>query len=68
MSKPSWKNAPEWANYLAMDKDNDWYWHAFEPWYDLNTDEWKNYGREEEVREGLYDTSYCAINTLEKRP
>lgn len=29
--KPSWEDAPEWANYLAMDEDGDWYWFKFEP-------------------------------------
>jgi hypothetical protein len=27
MSKPDWKDAPEWANYLAMDRDGTWCWH-----------------------------------------
>ena len=25
--KPDWKDAPEWANYLAMDESGDWYWY-----------------------------------------
>lgn len=29
--KPDWKNAPEWANYVAMDKVGDWYWYEDEP-------------------------------------
>lgn len=29
--KPDWKDAPEWANYLAMDKDGEWYWFSSEP-------------------------------------
>lgn len=29
--KPDWKNAPEWANYLAMDSDGDWLWYKHEP-------------------------------------
>lgn len=29
--KPDWKDAPEWANYLAMDKTGDWYWYENEP-------------------------------------
>jgi len=28
--KPSWKYSPSWANYLAMDPD-DWYWYEFQP-------------------------------------
>jgi hypothetical protein len=31
MSKPDWKDAPEWANYLAMDSDGLWAWHEKKP-------------------------------------
>ena len=24
--KPDWKDAPEWANYLVLDEDGEWYW------------------------------------------
>ncbi len=63
--KPSWKDAPEWAQYLAMDKDGAWYWYAKEPalsgyWY------WV-------VSCGMYeliekDTSGDWLESLEKRP
>jgi hypothetical protein len=26
-----WSQAPEWANYVAMDKNGDWYWHQEKP-------------------------------------
>lgn len=29
--KPSWDQAPEWANYLAMDADGTWYWYKNQP-------------------------------------
>lgn len=29
--KPDWKDAPEWANYRAMDANRAWYWHEYEP-------------------------------------
>ena len=29
--KPDWKDAPEWANYLAMDSDGGWFWYEHEP-------------------------------------
>ena len=29
--KPSWNDAPEWAQYLAADKDGAWYWYECEP-------------------------------------
>lgn len=29
--KPSWNDAPEWAQYLAADKDGSWFWYASKP-------------------------------------
>lgn len=29
--KPNWKDAPKWANYLAMDANGGWWWHKNEP-------------------------------------
>lgn len=26
MNKPDWKDAPEWAKWVAQDADGDWYW------------------------------------------
>lgn len=34
--KPSWNDAPSWANWLAMDKDGKWYWYKYEPIKDCN--------------------------------
>ncbi len=31
LSKPSWDDAPEWANYVAQDADGCWYWYEFKP-------------------------------------
>lgn len=31
MYKPDWKDAPEWAQYLAMDPDGSWWWYASKP-------------------------------------
>jgi hypothetical protein len=25
--KPDWKDAPEWAQWLTMDEDYQWWWH-----------------------------------------
>ena len=30
-NKPSWDDAPEWANYLAMDCRGAWYWFEKKP-------------------------------------
>ena len=29
--KPDWKDAPEWAMWLAMDEDGEWWWYEDEP-------------------------------------
>lgn len=38
--KPSWENAPYWANYLARDKNGNWYWYENEPIGFNSDDEW----------------------------
>lgn len=30
--KPSWESAPDWANWLAQDKDNQWLWYEDKPY------------------------------------
>lgn len=34
LNKPSWDDAPEWANWLAMDSDGAWYWYEKKPYID----------------------------------
>jgi hypothetical protein len=29
--KPDWNDAPDWAQWLAMDKDGTWWWFEREP-------------------------------------
>lgn len=29
--KLNWDDAPEWARFLAMDEDGEWYWYENEP-------------------------------------
>lgn len=31
MSKPSWSDAPDWAQWLAMDYSGLWYWYKYKP-------------------------------------
>ena len=33
--KPSWEDAPPWANYLARDADGRWYWYEIKPFADI---------------------------------
>jgi hypothetical protein len=29
--KPDWKDAPEWAKWLGMDDNGEWYWFREKP-------------------------------------
>ena len=60
--KPSWDEAPEWANYLAMDKNGQWFWFMEEP-YDTSSF-WMSTSAKgfEGVQQKDWNT------TLEKRP
>jgi hypothetical protein len=38
--KPSWDEAPEWANYLAQDYNGEWYWYNAKPTYNPYLTHW----------------------------
>jgi hypothetical protein len=42
--KPDWKDAPEWANWLAMDGDGYWYWYQGEPTWSEKDGGWMLFG------------------------
>ncbi|AWH14636.1 hypothetical protein [Aeromonas phage 62AhydR11PP] len=44
-NKPSWKDAPEWANYLAIDGDSVWYWHEMDPKTVAGCEYWMSRGQ-----------------------
>ena len=63
MSKPSWDDAPDWANYLAMDVNGKWWWFEHEP--ALTIGSWLPIGGRVQVAKGpMVDYS----ETLEERP
>ena len=31
MNKPEWRNAPDWAEWMAQDEDGQWGWYENEP-------------------------------------
>ena len=64
--KPSWNDAPEWANYLAMDSDNDWYWYESKPHYYYGRWTCESYQRSS--RANIDDKSYSSSESLEERP
>lgn len=68
--KPSWKHAPEWAQWLAKGATGDWCWYETKPvlgrfgW--LTTDRWE-YEYDEETERAGYDRSPWK-ESLEERP
>lgn len=63
MSKPSWDDAPEWAQFLAQDENNEWYWYEREP--SVMRDAWSANGglaRSASPEPDLWS------DTLERRP
>lgn len=61
--KPSWSDAPEWANWLAMDEDGRWYWFEHQPEY-ASDGVWRDY------EDGRYETAIKLVDaedTLEER-
>jgi len=59
--KPNWKDAPEWARYLAQDENGGWWWYGDSPKSVANR--WLNGTR--------YAPAFFVSNwreTLERRP
>lgn len=44
--KPDWKDAPDWANYLAMDDDGIWVWYDERPRFATESGRWVSEGQE----------------------
>lgn len=62
--KPKWEDAPEWAEYLAMDGDGAWCWYENEPEpYFYAEGGWNPNGK---YQTALVNKNWQ--NTLEKRP
>lgn len=38
--KPSWNDAPEWANYLVINRDGGWSWFESKPSYLVKAGLW----------------------------
>lgn len=51
--KPSWNDAPEWAQWLAKDADEMWYWHEKQPYKSYERGEWKSAGRSKMIEDGI---------------
>lgn len=64
MSKPDWKDAPEWAQWVARDADGRWVWHQTRPTPHTLARGWVSEGRSKEVWPNLDGWR----QTLEPRP
>lgn len=62
--KPDWKDAPEWANYLAMGPDGIWWWYEFKPYKSGFGLFMEMSGRPERIINEEFDWE----NSLEERP
>jgi len=60
--KPDWKDAPAWAQFVAMDSNGEWYWHEHKPAWIKRAGRWANPG----LMEGFDIVS--ALESLEERP
>lgn len=69
--KPPWKDAPEWAQWLAQNADGDWYWYADKPRIFVTTSRWASsrrwkHGWSDIAGIGKPDPNWRA--TIEQRP
>ena len=61
MPKVNWDDAPEWANYVAMDSDGSWWWYRDVPNLGINT--WRSL----ELSEIIWGNANWE-NSLQERP
>ena len=65
MNKPDWKDAPEWAVWLAQDADGEWWWYQMRP-HKVFEHIWYAGGRAAAICKD--QRSHKWENTLEARP
>jgi hypothetical protein len=73
INKPSWDDAPEWAEWLAQDEDGDWWWYECPIEVDdLDEEEWVEEhgvdGRLVRAASGVAPSGHDWRDTLEPRP
>ena len=67
--KPDWKDAPDWANYLAMDSDGSWHWYASKPKLDFYDNTWEVDPDSDDLStEEAFDPRDRWLDALEERP
>lgn len=60
--KPDWRDAPDWAQWLALDPDGSWFWYEVEPNWDCR---WESQFNTRMQHAGSQTDSF---NSLEARP
>ncbi len=69
-NKPSWKDAPDWAEWLVQRDDGAWFWLSYEP--KVDGDEWSGKGQSKSCFPagdlGLHNILGDWRDTLERRP
>ena len=68
MSKPSWDDAPEWANYRARDQYSGWWWYELNPIWDNENEEWDTQYDSKAIRASAGFERIGAKNSLGARP
>lgn len=64
-SKPSWRDAPEWAQWLAMDAEGKWFWYESKPYLDSYSVEKEEQG-EYELWDSLDRWSFACTEYFEE--
>jgi hypothetical protein len=67
IEKPDWSIAPEWANYLAQDRDGSWHWYQDEPKQDHEQWVLANHCTEWKLYRPIVESKNWK-ETLERRP
>jgi hypothetical protein len=65
-TEPDWEDAPEWAEWLAQDRNGAWYWYEERPYKHEFVDEWVPQDRADQ--EGGVYTRFDKVSNGEKNP
>lgn len=68
MNKPDWKDAPEWAQWLACDEECGWWWYQKKPIFDEDCWICDPLAVARIEHAGDYGKNPDTANTLEPRP
>lgn len=69
INRPSWDDAPEWAQWLAQDVSGRWMWYGDEPSPVYDAEEWQpESGKFFTASSGAVPAGHDWRETLEKRP